>query len=108
MKPLDSVIRSAELYTERHLFLETYYVLVTMIMQTIEVYDADLRDCSEFLVRGGGTFAGVGGYPFLPRFPRGVMNVLQRCRGGVSIFYMHKKKETELSKISLSRNSPCP
>ena len=27
------------------------------------------RDCSEFLISGGGPFAG-GGYPFLTRFPR--------------------------------------
>ena len=40
-----------------------------------------LRDCSEFLVRGGGPFAGGGG---------------GTPRGGVSIFYTHKKKKNKV------------
>ena len=53
----------------------------------------------------GGTFAGVG-HPFLGRFPRGYEYFSKVPRGrGVSIF-LHTQKETEQSKISLSRNSP--
>ena len=53
---------------------------------------------------GGGPFAG-GGYPFLTRFPRGGTKILRRLRGGVSIFYTHKKRN-RTKQISLSHNSP--
>ena len=41
-----------------------------------------IRDCSEFLVKGGGGPFAVGGYPFLTRFPRGGTKILRRLRGG--------------------------
>ena len=34
-----------------------------------------------------------GGYPFLTRFPRRGMDILQRCRRGVSILYTKKKTQ---------------
>ena len=64
------------------------------------------RDCSEFLVRGGGVVLLLGRYPFLTRFPRGGMNILQRHGGGASIFYIYKKN-TEHGKMSLLHDSPC-
>ena len=40
-------------------------------------FQFEIRDCSEFLLRGGGgPFA--RGYPFLTRFPRGGNKILQR------------------------------
>ena len=41
-----------------------------------------VRDCSEFLIRGDGSFAGCGG---------GVPKFYGDSQGEVSIFYTHKK-----------------
>ena len=55
---------------------------------------SNLRDCSEFLVRGDGTFD--GGYLFLTMFPRGIYeNCAKVPRGGISIFYKHEKQKKE-------------
>ena len=54
---------------------------------------SNLRDFSEFRVRGYGTLA--GGYLFLTMFPRGIY--VQRCRGGgISIFYKHEKQKKRI------------
>ena len=78
-----------------------------LIFQTVSkgkvAFSMVVRDCSEFLVRGGGPFA--GGYPFLTRFPRGGMNVLLRFRGGYP-FVTHTQKQ-EHGKMPLLHYSRC-
>ena len=67
---------------------------------------SNLRDFSEFRLRGYGTLA--GGYLFLTMFPRGIYeNCAKVQRGGISIFYKHEKqKKKEYGKMPLSRDSP--
>ena len=58
--------------------------------------------------KGGWSFCWGLGYPFPTMFPRGgYQNFMETPRGsGIHFVRVHTKKETELSKIFLSRNSP--
>ena len=79
-----------------HPSLHTYIYYAALGASVLEVNfmhkSSDVRDYSEFLVRGW-YFCWEGGYPFLARFSRGGYEYFAKVpRGRASIFYTHQNK----------------